>query len=39
MICIGYSLFIIGLIALAVMWPPILIFYIIFGGLMLIDNN
>lgn len=35
----GFLMFITGLIALAFMWPPILIIYMIFGGIMIMAAN
>jgi len=36
--CLGIFILIIGLILLAILWPPILIIYIIVGGMMLIGE-
>jgi hypothetical protein len=37
--CLGFGILTIGLIALAIAWPPILIFYLIVGGVAILDRD
>lgn len=37
--CLGFGFLITGLIALAVIWPPVLIIYLIVGGVAILNRD